>query len=144
MSDARRSYRPLTVTDRLIGRTRSGMDTQLHAVPDQNGRPLGFFMTAGQISDDTGANALLDNLPAAQWLLGNRGYDADWCRDVLEEKGVKPCIQIPKSRGKPIKYDKRKYKRRNRIEIMLEDSRTGSVLQHAITNARPSSSQQFA
>ncbi|AFN57073.1 transposase [Zymomonas mobilis] len=104
---------------RLIGRTKGGMNTKLHAVTDQNGRPLSFFMTAGQISDYTGAAALLDSLPAAQWMLGDRGYDADWFRDALEEKGIKPCIPGRKSRGKPVKYDKRKYKRRNRIEIMF-------------------------
>ena len=80
---------------------------------------MGFFMTAGQISDYTSAAALLDSLPAAQWTLGDRGYDADWFRDALEEKGIKPCIPGRKSRGKPVKYDKRKYKRRNRIEIMF-------------------------
>ncbi|WP_332363995.1 MULTISPECIES: transposase, partial [Asaia] len=48
-----------------------------------------------------------------------QGYDADWFRDALEEKGIKPCIPGLKSRGKPVKYDKRKYKRRNRIEIMF-------------------------
>ena len=95
------------------------MNTKLHAVTDQNGRPLSFFMTAGQISDYTGAAALLDSLPAAQWMLGDRGYDADWFRDTLEERGIKPCIPGRKSRGKPVKYDKRKYKRRNRIEIMF-------------------------
>ena len=47
-------------------------------------------MTAGQIiSDYTGAAAQLDSLPAAQWMLGERGYDADWFRDALEEKGDK-------------------------------------------------------
>lgn len=91
----------------------------LHAVTDQNGRPLDFFMTAGQISDYTGAAALLDGLPPAEWMLADRGYDADWFRDALEEKGIKPCIPRRKSRGKPIKYDRRKYKRRNRIEIMF-------------------------
>ena len=30
---------------------------------------------------------------------------------------MKPCIPGWKSRGKPIKHDKRRYKRRNRIEI---------------------------
>ena len=30
-----------------------------------------------------------------------------------------PCIPGRKSRGKPIKPDKRRYKRRNRIEIMF-------------------------
>ncbi|NVN05367.1 IS5 family transposase [Asaia spathodeae] len=104
---------------RLIGRTKGGMNTKLHAVTDQNGRPLSFFMTAGQISDYTGAAALLDSLPAAQWMLRDRGYDADWFRDALEGKGIKPGIPGRKSRGKPVKYDKRKYRRRNRIEIMF-------------------------
>ena len=54
------------------------MNTKLHALADANGRPLSFFMTAGQVSDYTGAAALLDDLPKAQWLLGDRGYDADW------------------------------------------------------------------
>ena len=57
------------------------MNTKLHAITDQSGRPLSFFMTAGQISDYTGAAALLDSLPAAQWMLGDRGYDADWFKD---------------------------------------------------------------
>jgi transposase len=42
------------------------MNTKLHAVADANGRPLSFFMTAGQVSDYTGAAALLDDLPKAQ------------------------------------------------------------------------------
>ncbi|GCE80718.1 IS4 family transposase [Komagataeibacter oboediens] len=95
------------------------MNTKLHAVTDRNGRPLDFFVTAGQISDYTGAAALLDGLPPAEWMLADRGYDADWFGDALEEKGIKPCIPGWKSRGKPIKYDRRKYKRRNRIEIMF-------------------------
>ena len=68
------------------------MNTKLHAVSDADGRPLSFFMTAGQVSDYTGAAALLDDLPRAQWLLGDRGYDADWFRDALEAKGIQPCI----------------------------------------------------
>ena len=67
------------------------MNTKLHAVTDANGRPLSFFMTAGQVSDYIGAAALLDELPKAQWLLGDRGYDADWFRDALQKKGIKPC-----------------------------------------------------
>lgn len=31
-------------------------------------------MTAGQVSDYTGAAALLDDLPKAQWLLGDRDF----------------------------------------------------------------------
>ena len=104
---------------RLIGRTKGGMNTKLHAVSDADGRPLSFFMTAGQVSDYTGAAALLDDLPKAQWLLGDRGYDADWFRDALEAKGIQPCIPGRRSRNEPVKYDKRRYRRRSRIEIMF-------------------------
>ncbi|MDO9640741.1 MAG: IS5 family transposase [Pseudotabrizicola sp.] len=70
-------------------------------------------------SDYTGAAALLGSLPKAEWVLADRGYDADWFREALKDKGIKPCIPGRKSRGKPIKHDKRRYKRRNRIEIMF-------------------------
>ncbi len=91
------------------------MNIKLHAIIDANGRPLSFFMTAGKVSDYIGAAAPLDELPEAQWLLADRGYDADWFRDALQEKGIKPCIPGRKSRNRAVKYDKR----RNRIEIMF-------------------------
>lgn len=71
-------------------------------------------MTAGQVSDYTAA-ALLGSLPKAEWLLADRGYDADWFRDALKDKEIRPCIPSRKSRGEPVKHDKR----RNRIEIMF-------------------------
>jgi transposase len=52
-------------------------------------------------------------------LLANSGYDADWFRDALKGNGIRPCIPGRNSRGKPVKHDKRCYKRRNRIEIMF-------------------------
>ena len=91
------------------------MNTKLHAVTDAKGRPLKFFMTAGQVSDYTGAAALLGSLPAAKWMIADRGYDAGWFRDALKNKGIRPCIPGRKSRGKAVRYDKR----RNRIEIMF-------------------------
>ncbi len=95
------------------------MNTKLHAVSDAVGRPIRLFMTAGQVSDYTGAAALLSSLPKADWLLADRGYDADWFRSALQDKGIRPCIPGRKSRAKPAAYDKRRYRRRNRIEIMF-------------------------
>ena len=94
------------------------MNTKLHAICDSRGRPLSLFVTAGQVSDYIGARALLDRLPNVEWLLGDRGYDADWFREALRDKGIRACIPGRKSRSKQIRYDKRRYKRRNRIEIM--------------------------
>lgn len=64
---------------RLIGRTKGGMNTKLHAVTDAEGRPIRFFMTAGEVSDYTGAAALLGSLQKAESLLADPGYDADDC-----------------------------------------------------------------
>ncbi len=37
----------------------------------------------------------------------------------VERQGIKVCIPGRKSRRKAVKYNKRRYKRRNRIEIMF-------------------------
>ena len=77
------------------------MNTKLHAVTDTNGRPVRLFITAGQVSDYTGAAALMNSLPEADWLLADRGYDADWFRETLVGTGKTPCISGRKSRKKP-------------------------------------------
>ncbi|MBU0539253.1 MAG: IS5 family transposase [Gammaproteobacteria bacterium] len=104
---------------RLFGRTKGGINTKLNAVTDTIGRSIRFFMTVGQVNDYTGAPALLSSLPAAGWLLRDRGYDADWFREALLDMGITPCIPGRKSRNKLVKYDKRRYKPRNRIETMF-------------------------
>jgi transposase len=95
------------------------MNTKLHAVTGARGRPIRFFVTAGQVNDYIGARALLNSLTNADWLLVDRGYDADWFRETLIDKKITPCIPGRKSRDKPVKYDKRRYRKRNRIEIMF-------------------------
>ncbi len=46
----------------------------------------------------------MNGLPKAEWLLADRGYDADWFRETLVDKGAKPCIPGRKSRKKTVKY----------------------------------------
>ncbi len=65
-------------------------------------------MSAGQVSDYIGARALMSSLPIADWLIADRGYDADWFRDALEDKGIRACIPGRKSCDKPVRYDKRR------------------------------------
>ena len=63
------------------------MNTKLHAICDSQGRPINLFVTAGQVSDYIGARALLSGLPDVDWLLRDRGYDADWFRDAFRNRG---------------------------------------------------------
>ena len=53
------------------------MNTKLPALADTTGRPIRFFMTAGEVRDYIGASALVSSLPAADLLLGDRGYDTN-------------------------------------------------------------------
>lgn len=40
--------------------------------------------------------------------------------DALQAKGITPCVPGRKSRTEPVRYDRRRCKRRNRIEIMFD------------------------
>ena len=45
----------------------------MHAVIEAKSRPPRCFTTAGLVSDDIGAAARLGSLPAAEWLIADRG-----------------------------------------------------------------------
>ena len=83
------------------------------------GKPVLLHLTAGPVSDYKGAVALLDKLPKANELLADRGYDADWFRNALIEKGIAPCIPPRKNRKIQYGYDKILYKQRHKIENMF-------------------------
>jgi transposase len=78
-----------------------------------------LLLSEGQMSDYNGAALLLDTLPKAKEMLADRGYDADWFRAALIEKGIAPCIPSKKNRKIQIEYDRELYKQRHKIENMF-------------------------
>jgi len=78
-----------------------------------------MFLSAGQTSDYLGARAMLSSLPKAKSLLGDRGYDADWFRWALADRGITPCIPSKANRKVPIPHDPVLYRQRHRIENMF-------------------------
>ena len=104
---------------RAIGRTKGGLNTKLHAVCDGLGRPVALLLSGGQMSDYEGARALLEHLPSCKHMLGDRGYDANWFRQGLKNKGIAPCIPPRKNRKAHIPYDKTLYKQRHKIKNMF-------------------------
>jgi transposase len=75
-----------------------------------------LLLTEGQMSDHKGAALLLPALPHARELLGDRGYDSNWFRSSLKERGIEPCIPSTRSRKIALPYDKALYRQRHRIE----------------------------
>ncbi len=92
------------------------MNSKLHAVCDGEGRPLIMLLSEGQMSDFKGAALMIDDLPPAKALLGDKGYDADWFRDALAERGIEACIPSKSDRKVPIPHDKVLYRQRHKIE----------------------------
>lgn len=83
-------------------------------------------MVSAQRSDYIGARALLDVPSPAKHLLADRGYDADWYRAKLENKGIRPCIPSRKGRKLPIPHDEAHYRERPKTEnsfARLKDGR---------------------
>ena len=85
-------------------------------VCDGQGRPLILLLSEGQMSDYKGAALMIDALPKAKTLLGDRGYDADWFRAALIARGITPCIPPRANRTVQIDYDKTLYRQRHKIE----------------------------
>ena len=95
------------------------MNSKLHAVCDGEGRPLVMLLSEGQMSDYKGAALMLDALPPAKALLGDRGYDAGWFRDALAKRGIAACIPSKSNRKIPIDHDRALYRQRHKIENMF-------------------------
>lgn len=71
------------------------------------------------MGDAKGALALPSDLPPATMLLGDKGYDADWLREALEDKGIVACIPARRGRRKPASHNRTLYKQRHRIENLF-------------------------
>ena len=95
------------------------MNSKLHAVCDGLGRPLILLLSEGQMSDYKGAALMLKALPDAKELLGDKGYDADWFRQALSERGITACIPTKSNRRIQIAHDRVLYRQRHRIENMF-------------------------
>ena len=86
---------------------------------DGEGRPLVMLLSEGQMSDYKGAALMLDALPPAEALLGDRGYGAGWFRDALAYQGIAACIPSKANRKIPIPHDRGLYRERHKIENMF-------------------------
>jgi len=104
---------------RRIGRTKGGLNSKLHTVSDGKGRPSIILLSEGQMSDYKGAALMIDALPRAKALLADRGYDADWFRAALEQRGITPCIPSKTNRKVPIPHDTALYRQRHKVEDMF-------------------------
>ena len=78
-----------------------------------------MLLSEGQMSDYKGAALMIEALPKAKVLLGDRGYDADWFRNALTARGIAPCIPSRANRRIKITHDKSLYRQRRKVGNMF-------------------------
>jgi len=85
-----------------MGRLRGGLTSKIHALFDTNGLPVRLALTAGEAHDNRLAVKLLSRLKSGAMLLADRGYDADWIREIAAAKGAWANIPPRSNRNDPI------------------------------------------
>jgi len=57
-----------------------------------NGLPVQIELSGGEANDAPMAELLLSDLPAGAHVLADKGYDADWIRELIEDQDCTPHI----------------------------------------------------
>jgi transposase len=70
--------------------------------------------------------ALAEARPA--YLLADKGYDSDAIRENLRDTGIRPVIPPRSNRKAAIRWNKRLYRERNRIERMIGHLKTNRAI----------------
>ncbi len=99
-----------------MGRSRGGLSTKIHAVVDGNGLPVQLGLTSGEAHDNRLCAALLSELQPQTLLLADRGYDANWIRRFVAQRGAWANIPPKRNRKEPICFSPYLYRARNLVE----------------------------
>jgi transposase len=101
-----------------LGRSRGGYSTKIHLATDALGNAIRFILTGGERNDITQAEALIENL-FSDYVIADKGYDADKFVLLLRKKDVKVVIPSKINRRIQREIDLDLYKERHLIECCI-------------------------
>lgn len=101
-----------------LGRSRGGFSTKVHVCVDALGNPLSFALTAGQAHDVTQASSLLSDR-RCDFVIADKGYDADYLIEQIEASGAVPVIPARANRKQARFYDTHLYRERHVVECFI-------------------------
>ena len=99
-----------------MGRSRGGLTSKIHAVVDTNGLPIRLALTTGEAHDNRLAGKLLSRMKSGTMLLVDRGYDADWIRCLVRQRGAWANIPPKRNRTEALCFSPYLYRARNLVE----------------------------
>jgi transposase len=98
-----------------IGPSRGGRTSKIHALADDQGRPVAFALTQGNVADISVAIPLLEGAAPSGRLIADKAYDADSLRNWLRARGIEAVIPSNATRRTPYPLDRMAHRRRNVI-----------------------------
>jgi transposase len=101
-----------------LGRSRGGFSSKIHLIVDALGNPLDFVLTAGQVHDLKQAPTLLQGR-TCDYVIADKGYDADALIALIEAMGAIPVIPARKHRTEPRPFDAHLSKERHLVECFI-------------------------
>jgi len=102
-----------------MGRTKGGLNTKIHALVDNSGRPVSVVLSSGETADVQIAPFLLTGV-AGGFVVADKAYDTDSFRALLDQLGTIPCIPPKSTRTVQLHYAKGTYRKRHRVENFFQ------------------------
>jgi transposase len=103
-------------SEQLMGRSRGGLTTKIHAVVDTCGLPVCLALTTGEAHDNRLVMTLLSGLKSGAMLLADRGFDADWIRAFVSQHGAWANVPPKRNRTDQNRFSRHLYRARNLVE----------------------------
>jgi transposase len=107
-------------SENLIGRSRGGPSTKIHAVTTLCGLPLHVELSAGQEHDVKNAVNLIPHIKGNAFI-ADKGYDSNSLIASIEAAGKEAIIGSSKARKEARKIDDALYGHRYKVEIFFHD-----------------------
>jgi transposase len=99
-----------------MGRSRGGLTCKIHALVDRRGLPIRLALTTGEAHNNRLAAKFVSGLKSGSMLLADRGYDADWIRDLVRQHGAWANIPPKRNRTEVLCFSPYLYRARNLVE----------------------------
>jgi putative transposase len=124
-----------------VGRTKVCLNSMLHGVCGDHGRPVVFLLFDGQMSGYKGVVLTLGALPVTKQLLADHCVKSGGYREARRVKDTVPCVLACKNQKLPLDYDTMPYRQRHRIEYMFAKLQDWAASPLATIDASTSSCQ---
>jgi transposase len=100
----------------VIGISRGGRTSNIHAATHGKGRPLNFVITSGNVHDRQAAEAVLATPRPPLAVTADKAYDSEKVRQYMKDDGALPVIPSRSNARKKAWCPKRIYRLRHKIE----------------------------